>query len=190
MSKRISILLLTIAFLSQANAQTQKRAIEFELAAGGIIASDKMFFQKNNIGLSPSLELRYNFRQVPVDLGLQWSAQVFSRTFRPYDHLGFLSQNITLTSDYNFRKCKHISFFAGLGAGIALIQNGKSLKRPDPESATYIDGAEGNSFCIMPRIGMEFWDRIRLTLSYKYEDKANRHLGLYLGFVIGGGNKK
>lgn len=187
------ILIIILSFftcLFPANAQRQKKALEFEFAFGRIYATDKLFFSKNNPGNSPYVELRYNFKQVPVDIGIQWSGQIFSRDYRPKDQLGFPSHNITLTTDYNFRKYKNFTFFAGIGTGIGFIQNGESLKRPHPDQSLYTDGAEDRTFCIMPRIGLEFWDRIRLTLSYKLEDKANRHFGIHLGFVIGGGNKK
>jgi len=41
-----------------------------------------------------------------------------------------------------------------------------------------------------PRVGAEFFNRIRLTMDYKLLPKEYTFLGVSLGFVFGGGPKK
>lgn len=41
----------------------------------------------------------------------------------------------------------------------------------------------------MPRIGVELLHHLRVTLDYKFQEKANRHIGLTLGVVFGGGRR-
>lgn len=99
-----------------------------------------------------------------------------------------MSANVLLISDYNFRPSEAVSMFVGAGAGLAFFDENSTLTRIG--YGAYSSDGRSTSFCFMPRVGAEFFNRLRLTLFYQFEDKANECFGLQMGLSIGGGKKK
>lgn len=97
-----------------------------------------------------------------------------------------MPRSAVVYSDYNYRKWKHISLFGGIGLGCAQVVN--QVEDDEPEY-WYRDTWRENFFVFSPRVGVEFFNHIRLTVNYKALSKYSRW-GVNLGFAFGGGAKK
>ena len=86
--------------------------------------------------------------------------------------------------DYNFNEIKNfIRPFAGFGIGYAQLEYETIW--------THVDNDSNGKIIFAPRIGVEFWSRARLTLSYHMTTiKDFNSLNLNIGFVFGGGKIK
>ena len=76
-------------------------------------------------------------------------------------------------SDYNFRRGRGASCFIGLGVGVT------SYYRWD-----------AHKFSIMPRVGVEFFNFLRMTAAYQMGMGSKQNLNVTLGLVIGGYRKR
>lgn len=159
-------------------------ALEVEIGVGVAMGADNLKFDKTKAGFNALAEVRYNSRY-GIDIGLQASINGFNRQTLNKEALKFLSKNAFLVLDYNLFQDKGITLFFGAGAGIAWTKNTGESTIAGDESFL----GKGHSFCVMPRVGIELFHRIRVTLDYKFTNKANRNFGLSAGFVLGGGKK-
>ena len=181
----------------QGNAQTSQSTvadrkvgrIEGEIGGGFSFGADKLNFDKNKLGATFYAEARYNMQRVPLDIGVQAGGTIFHRESVNDGQLKFRTWNVMAVSDYNFRRCKKISLFAGIGLGYASLDNSAPITFDDSQSnwGGFSTGTRTGSLCFMPRIGVELFHHLRVTLDYKLQEKANRHFGLSLGVVFGGG---
>lgn len=162
--------------------------IEGEIGGGFSFGADKLNFDKNKLGATFYAEARYNMQRVPLDVGVQVGGTIFHRESVNAGQLKFKTWNVTAVTDYNFRRYKKISFFAGIGLGYASLDNSAPITFDDsqPNWGGFSTGTKTGSLCFMPRIGVELLHRLRVTLDYKLQEKANRHFGLSLGVVFGG----
>lgn len=195
-------IIFAIALLSffQVNAQTTQSIdtdctigrIEGEIGVGAVFGADKLNFDKNRLGATFYAEGRYNMQRLPLDIGIQVSGAIFHRESNNAGELRFNTWNVMAVSDYNFRPCKKVSFFAGIGLGYAALVNSAPIGFDNSGSnwGSFSTGSKTGSFCMMPRVGVEFFHHLRITFDYKLQEKANRHFGLTLGVVFGGGVKK
>lgn len=191
---------LALLCVFQGNAQTTQRAtksdctvarFEGEIGVGAIFGADKLNFDSNRIGATFYAEGRYNLRRFPLDVGLQVAGSIFHRDSDNAGNLEFRTWNVLAVSDYNFRQCKKVSFFAGVGLGYAALDTSAPIvfDNSTPNWAGFSTGDKKGSFCFMPRVGVELFHRLRFTFDYKFQEKANRHFDLTVGFVFGGGQK-
>ena len=186
--KRFWVILLGLTTLSAATASAQsyltKRtvgAVEVELGVGLATAANSISqFGKARQGVEVNAEVRYNFHQAPIDLGLHFGLCSFTRS----SHVGnyaskhnFDSQSLMIVSDYNFFQGRMASLFVGAGAGVAW----NNLNADGTKS--------GFNACVMPRIGVELSNHVRITAAYKFYERANNHLVLSVGFAFGGGER-
>ena len=185
MMKRITIIIAIIVASLTTNATAQRyvvrdvAAIEFELNVGLATAANQMpQYGNTRQGVDANIELRYNFATAPVDLGLYYSICSLRRgesVGNMAKNFAFDSQNLLVTSDYIFYQGRNVQPYAGLGVGLAW-------------SDINTDGSiHGTHFAVMPRVGIEIVQRLRISLGYKLFDRANNHLVLGIGLVFGGG---
>lgn len=89
------------------------------------------------------------------------------------------------------RRRRNVSFFAGAGVGYAFLDNSAPVVFDDTQSnwGGFSTGSRSGSLCFMPRIGVELFHHLRVTFDYKLQERANRHFGLSLGVVFGGGRR-
>ena len=194
---RRSLVLLALMWVwavhAQNNASTlEVRRIEGEIGVGLVFATGKLQFDRNNTGATCHAELRYNLQRQPIDVGVQVSGTTFHRESDMAGLKNFHSWNLLAVADYNYRRGRRVSLFGGLGVGYASIESSAPIMfdNTQPNWGGFSDGGQRGSFCVMPRIGVEFFNHLRLTLDYKWQEKANRHFSLTLGGVFGGGRKK
>ena len=181
----------------QGNAQTSQSTvadrkvgrIEGEIGGGFSFGADKLNFDKNKLGATFYAEARYNMQRVPLDIGVQAGGTIFHGESVNAGQLKFRTWNVMAVSDYNFRRCKKISLFAGIGLGYASLDNSAPITFDDSQSnwGGFSTGTRTGSLCFMPRIGVELFHHLRVTLDYKLQEKANRHFGLSHGVVCGVG---
>lgn len=165
--------------------------IEGEIGVGLSFGADKLNFDKNRLGATFYAEARYNMQRVPLDVGVQVAGSIFHRESVNAGELKFKTWNVMAVTDYNFRRHAKISFFAGMGLGYASLDNSAPITFDDsqPNWGGFSTGTKTESFCFMPRVGVELFHHLRVTFDYKLQEKANRHFGLSLGVVFGGGRR-
>lgn len=189
MKKLLLICLLFFATASWAQ-QREVRAFEVELGAGTTFGANRLRgvgFGKCGWGETAFVEARYNFKRLPIDLGFQLRGTIFGRKDYLGGWLNFSSVNYMLTSDYNFRRNTNCTLFAGVGVGMVSIDGSAQTEIID--LGGYTDNGPSGSACVMPRVGVELFHRLRLTFSYLMEERAHRQFHLTVGVAIGGGKK-
>ncbi len=196
--KKLLVAFALLCFM-QGNAQTVQSSvadrkvgrIEGEIGVGLSFGADKLNFDKNRLGATFHAEARYNMLRVPLDVGVQVAGTIFHRESVDAGELKFKTWNVMAVTDYNFRRHTKISFFAGMGLGYASLDHSAPIVFDDsqPNWGGFSTGTKTGSFCFMPRVGVELFHHLRVTLDYKLQEKANRHFGLSLGVVFGGGRR-
>ena len=183
-----NLLIVLLCFVSiQVSAQSlpQVRAFEGEFSYGMAIPTNDLGGDvkvgKNRL---LQLEVRYNLPWHPIDVGVLLRGTTIHRLYEPVDDVWPTDADWDVSAwytmavaDYNFRRGSDASFFVGLGAGIG-------------SQDAWNDDDVDVKFCMMPRVGVELWKHLRLTLAYTYMDKQTNNFGLSIGVVFGGGNKK
>ena len=194
MIKRVlAILVLTLSFTNAFAQKVEVRRFEGEIGIGLINGVNKLTLDGCDAGPRLYAELRYNLHALPIDVGLQFSSAYFHRDAESQaDRLQTKSCNIMAVADYNIFRGRKISFFAGAGVGCGILNLTApiTITRPDERWSGYTSGEGKAKFSVMPRIGVEFFNHLRLTLFYTGEEKANNHYGLSIGGVFGGGKKQ
>ncbi len=167
-------------------------ALEFEVGAGILVGADKLNFDNSRTGASFFVEGRYNLPRIPVDIGVQVNGSIFHRESEQAGELKFKAWNILAVSDYNFFRTSRVSLFAGVGFGYAYLEETAPISFDDTQRNRlgFFSAGERHGGCFVPRVGVEFFHRLRITFDYRLQEKANRHCNLSLGFVFGGGKKQ
>jgi len=191
MKKCFIFLVLFLIPLCHLSAQNYNnvRLVEFELGMGPNIGN-KYNGAKSEIGSHILAEIRLNMKESPIDAGLRFAIGSFDRKGTSsylYDHI-LRHKTLTTFADYNYRKLKSVSLFGGLGIGLFFVDN--EYKSTVESGPAYHSTLICRSAVLSPRIGVEFFNRVRLTAEYKLMKKEYATFGINLGFVFGGGYKK
>lgn len=162
-----------LGFAQQQEVEVQR--IEWSMNFGASLFKDKFFdASAPRDGYVLDTELRYNLRQVPVDVGLMLNYDMRIMDDYAYDRVDWYDSNTFMAvSDYNFRRGRGASCFIGLGVGVT------SYYRWD-----------AHKFSIMPRVGVEFFNFLRMTAAYQMGMGSKQNLNVTLGLVIGGYRKR
>lgn len=105
------------------------------------------------------------------------SEDLFYKTFIPVQFYGVV--------DYNYAVSDRLTLFAGLAAGVAYQYVQPSAICDMAWAANTYNGKKWSPY-ISPRVGMECWDRLRVTMAYHWMDQGSRYTGIHLGYVFGG----
>lgn len=166
---------------AEVSAQRTVRALELDFSVGlATAAKDMPIYGPSREGVDAAIELRYNFAAAPVDLGLgvslcsMYRGTSIGNVIRSYK---FVSENLLVTTDYNFFQGRMVSPFVGFGMGVAW------------SDVNADNSPHGAHFAFMPRVGVELWRHVRVTVAYKAFEKANNHLTISLGYAFGGGKR-
>ena len=180
------LLLLVITANLCAQDYNNVRLLEFEIGMGINQGSKYMGFQAER-GYHILMETRLNIRETPFSVGLQTSfATYFINNVYNYD-FHIMPRMTILYVDYNYRKWEKISLFGGIGLGHAQVINRYESNDPNYWDR---DSIYDYFYSLSPRIGAEFFHRLRLTIDYKIISKDYSYLGTHLGLVLGGGQRK
>ena len=178
----VAMVLLSVDASAQRSGAGRKvGAFEVEVGVGLATAATNMTeFGKSREGVDANVELRYNLADKPIDVGIYFALCQIYRSEQVNDiakRYSFVSENLLLTSDYNFFQGRKVSPFVGAGLGVSW-------------SEINADGTlNGAHFAVMPRVGVELAHHLRVTLAYKVFDRANNHLVISLGYAFGGGKR-
>ena len=170
-----------------AKAQIPVRAFEFELS-GGVSFPLGDFPGIEEFGETYNLELRYNFKKTPIDLGLELNNTSIERenAYNPQPDqnriLSLKNGSLLLTTSYNFRRGKSISPFIGVGLGISEYDTFAWF-------GIYPNLINEPSLTFSPRIGVEIYRHFRLTMDIRLINKRHNSVCLRMGVIIGGGKK-
>lgn len=111
--RRFWVILLGVITLSATTASAQSYlserkvgAVEVELGVGLATAANRIsHFGESRQGVEVSAEVRYNFSQTPLDIGVHFGLCSFTRTQQLGNYSSkhdFDSQMLMVVSDYNF----------------------------------------------------------------------------------------
>lgn len=167
-------------------AQEAREVGKFEAEIGaGIPFLGKKYGGTFEPGWAAYAEGRYNFRSVPADIGLKFQTGTFYRTWDGFTFNGDYHYYATsVVSHYNFRRTKNVSPFVGCEAGFSVL----TAHYYDFE---VIDRKEHDfAACIAPRIGVEFFHHVRLSVAYLLMNKEYSNMEVSIGVVLGGGRRK
>lgn len=163
------------------------RPIEFEMHMGASQPlGSKIAGTDRDFGATIGCELRYNFMDSPFDLGLTIDVTTACYNWMLDEEYDCTQSNRTafygVTGDYNFGQGRTVNPFVGLGLGV-----GCHLAILDELDDTN-DGRATAMF--VPRVGVELWRHLRVTLAANLSCKYFHNATLTVGYVIGGGRKK
>lgn len=185
MKKTFLFLLAVIMSVSLGYAQQidkrKVQAVEAEIAVGTGIGMYKLGFDQNRLMLIGRGEVRYNFPSGAFDLGL--GAQITrmeraSLSVTPSRYDVFPSWQLYVVGDYNWQTSNNLSLFAGLAAGVSRWTQASG-------NATSVVPDKWSPY-IAPRVGLEAWNRLRVTVSANIMNKETSFMGLSLGYAFGG----
>ena len=163
-------------------------------------------FNRNKVGFDFHFGGRYRIGQTPFDVGLLFSINALPRknrinfddelldaNFQPIgrisgykeDEVSFVSGNFMTTFDYNKRLGRRCEAFVGAGIGICRYNNGKKCEATgiDSYGTVLYEHHGGTSLSLMPRVGVLLFNHLRLTVGYKFQEKANRHAFVSISMV-------
>lgn len=171
--KRFLFVLFALLPMCSFAQEVEVRRVEGSISLGASFFEDSFYESTaGEIGLLSSVELRYNFRSVPMDVGVMSMMDIRGGDCELCNGSWEGDLSFLAVTDYNFRRGRKVSYFVGAGVG-----------------ATFYN-VDTTKLCIMPRVGMEFFNRMRLTMAYMAGPNAKNTLNLTLGVAIGGGRKK
>ncbi len=187
--KKLTILLVValsvFAIEGRAQGKGEVRAVEFEAAMGGVVAGSYNGFGSGS-GSKMLLELRHNLKDSNMDLGLQFSFGGFDRE-TDYASLSTINKtSLTTFADYNFRHNSWFTPFVGLGLGLSFINYDYQVQN----DSTRDSFSFSRSAALVPRVGVEFFNRLRVTAEYSAMERGDSYFAFNVGVVFGGGKKK
>lgn len=188
-------MLVAAFFAFESVAQTTDvRRFEWEVGLGLADGLSSLNLDKCTPGPKLYTELRYNIKALPIDLGIHATSSYFWRSAEQVQNINRLktsSVNIMAVADYNFRRGKNLSIFAGVGLGLGILDITAPLSFDNTQMnwSGYITGDRAERLAFMPRIGVELWNHLRVTLALTTQEKANNQYTLNIGVVFGGGRK-
>ena len=184
--RKVILMLCLMAAMCAGSASAQGKHFAFEFGAGmnfGLADLGKDKFSGNKSSADLYAELRYRIKQSPFEVGLYVGENLLLRESLRGNNYDFFSTNIMLTSNYNHVLNDKFTLFGGVGVGMCTIDSSADIEYEgsDMFSEAYSDNGPSGSFAFMPRVGVQFW-KLRLTMGYKFQVKANRHAFATLGF--------
>ena len=127
---------------------------------------------------------RNNLPDIPVALG---GEVVYGAVQRGWGDTGWPSLTAAFTAEYDWLRGRNVSPFAGLGIGIGMCSSSRDTEYDFPKiwAAIYPFAP-----VISPRIGVEFWNGLRITLKCQITRKEYSSVSLGIGYAFGGGRIK
>lgn len=186
--KRIIILIATSLLIATATAQTTTnqpvKDLEGEVSLGFNAAGQKLA-DKNILGINLGLELRHNFEK-PFDIGVRFDQSFGGRVITEKFDVQTRSTTLQVFSDYNFRRGSNFAPFVGIGIGYIGASNVYDYSFDYENTQNFQDQRMHSAICT-PRVGIEFYNCFRFTLSYGITKANFQNFRLSLGICIGGG---
>lgn len=187
MKKSLFMAAMAVFALSPLRAQTNSvRPIEFEMHVGATTPIGGMHDTDKKVGPALGVEMRYNFKNSPFDVGFAIDLTTARYGWKPDEYDRSQSNRtafLGFTGDYNFRQGGKVNPFVGMGLGIGIHDALVDVIEETNDQTTSFP-------TISPRVGVELWRHLRLTLVANITCKYYNNVGINVGYVIGGGQKK
>ena len=174
------LLLPAKAFAQGSEPYQYLRIWEPEIGIGPTLVFDRCGFKHiSNPGTEVYFELRHNPSSYPVKIAgqLALGANIRRNSLDPDWDSGnnFVSWSALALAELPFFLTDRAEMYVSAAAGIA----------------GYIEGNDNHSSdisaCFMSRVGLDINHRFRIGVYYKLQHKEFSHLGIAVGFIIGGG---
>lgn len=174
----ITLLVFTMSAGVKLKAQTIQpvKRLEIEAKVGATFPVDK-FVGSKKLGPQFGLEGRWNFDK-PFDVGLEVYMGSAIRDYEGHTLSNRIFSFLSVYGDYNFNRGSKVAPFVGVGIGDVkcdVIQGS--------------EGREGMSLMVVPRVGVELWNHLRLTADLRLARKGYNTVGISIGYTFGGGRK-
>lgn len=203
MKKIVFVILCAFALFCKAQNVSVK-TFEIEPFIGATLGSSNLSGYNHQVGPSVGLEGRCNLKAMPLDLGVQ--LYVGSAV---YNNEGGESNDKDLSCrtvatmffvDYNFQREKNVSPFVGIGLGVHTYNVTKAspfwglgiglhLYNMVDGNYNHFQGDNTTGIGVSPRVGIEFFRRLRLTLIGHFGNRIYNTVGLSIGYSFGVGKK-
>lgn len=180
--KKDLLILLSVFVLQVYGQNPSQRTIELNPFTGATYGLSSEAGSRK-IGPSFGFEGRRNLRTCPIDVGLQ---AYLGQAITSYKKLDVKCRIISLTAfgDYNWKRGSNFSPFIGMGLGF----NQYDIIDPGWYDYKYNDtGVQGCG--VVPRVGIELYRHIRITLEGHLGKKIYNTVGLTVGYAFGIGKK-
>lgn len=186
--KRIIIYLSVVISFSLAASAQEVGKFEFELGFGEAfpiqVDDCPAFDGRHFFG-----EVRYNFNS-KFDLGLSISDTRFIQddvSDKTIHQIQGIQANLCF--DYTWRQTKEYNLFVGLSTGWTVFHSDTNYY--GPVGGVGSNSIEGSVPCIAPRVGVELFDRLRLSYSLiaPYDCYELIRSTITIGLVFGGKSK-
>lgn len=180
--------------LKQNNSGT--RLFELEAGVGTGIGSGRLgpYSRSPHSGIYFFIEPRLNIPGSSFDVGVQLSVGRSSDHPNPsapdYYYSAKYNPAVVTFVDYNLRKWRNVSLFGGAGMGVSAIDLLYPTYPEELGGRVERDVSSLSTFVFNPRIGVEFWDHLRVTMEYKWIKREYSIFGVTVGGIFGGGYKK
>jgi hypothetical protein len=187
--KKSLLLFASLAFFNltmTANAQEKKSfAVEpyigLSMPVRNIGGSDV----KEIAGINAGIEARYIIESVPLSVGadlfMTTAARQMAKAEGGHSSNSQRMAGAAAVCEYGFMRGNPVSFYIGTGLGIAqreTIQSGF-------DNGIGICSTYGP--VVSPRVGMELWNHLRLSLEGRFSQRDFNVVAFRLGFAFGGG---
>lgn len=177
--KKLTIILFFSLFGARVAAQDFLGPVEIEV--GPVTSFSGSCMGDAEPSLCMAAEVRYNF-DAPWDVGFHFGLGSVWRDWQRYDGK-FRYRDYLLVADYNLRRGKNFSFYAGVGVGLSSLG-----RREAPEGNA--DYRYDCAFSLMPRVGVELFRCVRLSAGYVVTKKSYHNLQIGATVVFGGWKKR
>ncbi len=176
-----------VATVVHTSAQKSVGMFELELSDGITTPFGSYHGGENRNAYTAAVEFRYNFPMTPVDLGVALDVTNAGRNFRNVVVDGYYNPekvfkqknrttSVFITTDYNIARGNALSAFIGCGVGVAHYAAKGSVAYD----------SDGTNIAFMPRFGIEFINRLRLTCKAVIVRRGYNVVALTIGYTIGG----
>lgn len=186
--RHLTYILLCVLFMLSSSmigvAQTQIKRNEVEISLAANYPLFAISGLKNGFLFEGRLAYRNNLPSIPVALG---GELVYGAVQRGLGNTGWPSLTAAFTAEYDWLRGTNISPFAGLGVGIGLCSSTRDM---DYEVPLIWMKIYPFTPVISPRVGVEFWNGLRITLKCQITRKEYSSVSLGLGYAFGGGRVK
>ena len=146
--------------------EKKEKKFSFEVGFNHSFAAQKIQHYGNDYKLGIYFEGRYALTR-PFNASLVVDYSTFTRN-RKFRTLGLIP-----SLNYDFMPDCRVKPFAGIGAGVTF----------NNLDGVFNDGFETN-FCLMPSLGVRFFNHFTLAANYQLIKKNYSHMNLRLGFYF------
>lgn len=158
----------------------QVQAVEVEVAVGTCYGLNKSGYDNNRWGKTARAEVKYCLPTGLMDFGLGVATTRFERVLsNPQKAATFPTLNVYTVCNYNWIPKNYLSAFVGLELGASHWVTLSFGNAPETTPKVW-------SPMIAPRIGIELWERLRLTASLIIATESTSYYGFTVGYSFGG----